>query len=107
MGYYTYYSIDIEGMTPEVKPAVIEAFKDKRIIGYVFDEYLDPLDAVKWYEHDKDMLEISKLFPNLIFHLGGVGDENTDLWETHYKAGKMQHCQAEIVYPPFDEKELR
>lgn len=107
MGYYTSYNLEIENMWPEEEPLVVQALKDKMIIGYAIDNDFSFYDSVKWYEHEKDMREISKLFPRMIFHLHGEGEDAGDLWQKHFKDGKMQACYAEIVYPPFDQKELR
>lgn len=107
MGYLTRYELDIENMNPEEKPFIVETFKNKGIIDYALDEDFDFYDSVKWYDHEEQMREISRMFPHLIFHLNGEGEEAGDLWQKHFKGGKMQACYAEIVYPPFDPKELR
>ena len=34
------------------------------------------------------MLCLSEQFPNVIFKLHGIGEENGDIWDAYYKAGK-------------------
>ena len=64
-------------------------------------------DSCKWYEHNTDMMEISKKYPNVVFVLHGEGEEAGDLWNAYYKNGKMQKCKGKITYDDFDEKELK
>ena len=68
---------------------------------------MDNYDECKWYNHDTEMLDLSKKFPNVIFKLHGEGEETGDIWDTYYKNGKMQHCQAEMVIAPYDESKLQ
>lgn len=63
-------------------------------------------DEVKWYYHDEEMLELSKQFPETVFYLYGVGEENGDLWYKYYKNGKSQFCPATITYESYDESKL-
>ena len=111
MGYYTYYTLDVckyennqIGLEPDrpVLDEVVKALKESGVVGYAFYEDLSPRDAVKWYEHDEDMLNVSEKFPELIFCLGGEGEESADMWQKFYHNGCMQECQAEVVFPPFD-----
>lgn len=50
---------------------------------------LDPEDHFKWYDADRDMLELSKIFPDIIFRLRGQGDDSDDKWETYYNDGRL------------------
>jgi hypothetical protein len=53
------------------------------------------------------MNEISKEYPNVIFELSGEGEESGDVWKNYYMNGKVQKCQARIVFDEFDENELK
>lgn len=64
-------------------------------------------DCCKWYEHDEDMVKLSKMFPGVLFTLRGEGEESGDLWVSYYLNGKHQLCKAEAVYPEFDESKFQ
>ena len=117
MGYYTNYSLTINetytgGCVPHEKECIIIK-RLGEINGYWsnadVDDYTDPFniisdDSMKWYNHDKDMLLLSKEFPEYWFILDGHGEEWDDIWSAMYHDGKMQHVDAEIVYPDFSEE---
>lgn len=117
MGYYTAYSLDLEMydhetgirstcVPPETRDKIVTALTERDVIGYALSEDLYCADCVKWCDHDKDMIEVSKLFPNVLFCLHGEGESNEDLWNTYYLNGKAQDCPATVVYPPFDPTKL-
>ena len=106
MGYYTDYRIEHDGsanLTPEVCTQL------ERITGYSFEEESDNELCnyhAKWYEHEEQMKELSKLHPEVLFTVEGNGEEAGDHWRRYYKYGKVQVAQAEITFPPFDESQL-
>ena len=38
--------------------------------------------------------------------LFGEGEDSEDLWKAYFKNGKMQFCEAKIIYDEFNENEL-
>lgn len=102
MGYYTDYSLIVE-----------DGFVDQEEFNQVRDSITDyPIDFqdeqnFKWYDHEKDMKEISKSFPGVLFRLDGYGEEKEDIWQKYFKEGKMQVCRAEIKFADFDESLLK
>lgn len=99
MGYQTYYQLEVE---PAEK---LEELLDEPL-GEGDEEWKlgDPLEeSCKWYEHEKEMVEFSKRFPEAVFHLHGEGEESGDLWYKDFKNGQVQVRRAEIVYPEYDE----
>ena len=106
MGYLTTYELSYEG------PAV----GDKAIIDTLgsidpeyFGDYLDSYninmlfeEPLKWYEHDADMIELSKEFPDQIFCLEGRGEDFPDFWIHYYHNGKMKQTVGQVVYDPVD-----
>ena len=105
MGYYTRYEIDVARETGEWLNAINNEGDAETIvsleIGY------DPFDdRCKWYDHDDDMLRLSKKFKGVLFKLSGEGEESGDLWRCYYLNGKMQECKAVITYEDFDEKKM-
>jgi hypothetical protein len=63
-------------------------------------------DECKWYDHHKEMVNVSETYPNVLFILNGEGEERGDLWTKYYKNGKCQECRAKITYDEFDESKL-
>lgn len=68
---------------------------------YVSEEdydYLEDLfmDSMKWYEHEGEMCEISKLFPDYYFCLHGDGEEYDDIWKEYYHNGECVRAQGYI-----------
>jgi hypothetical protein len=122
MGYYTYHSLLIQNATKEQAGQILsymETHDDEQF--YALDWasgikdikklrgkeaqggfYISGTDTTKWYEHDKDMVELSEQFPSVLFELQGEGENSEDLWKTYYRGGRLQHASAIIVYPPFD-----
>lgn len=52
------------------------------------------------------MMRLSSRIPDVLFSLHGEGESQEDLWNAYYLNGKMQHCPADIYYPPFKEAML-
>lgn len=121
MGYYTSFKLSYEIREPV--DDVVENFKaregleDKLFKTLESDNFCNysPLidfvngnaDCCKWYEHDEDMVKLSKMFPGVLFTLRGEGEESGDLWVSYYLNGKHQLCKAEAVYPEFDESKFQ
>lgn len=116
MGYYTAYELTVNrydarsdtlsNVTPDDHDKIVEELRQLDVIGYALSDDLSCHDAVKWYYHDSDMIQISKMFPSVLFCLHGEGEETGDIWDSYYLNGKSQHCRAEIVIPPFDPMKL-
>lgn len=92
MGYYTNYSIKThpEEVGEEVTTALTK--KDEYFEGYPWKFYSESWhcgDSCKWYNHNEDMLKISKQFSDVIIELHGEGEESGDYWYKYYKNGKL------------------
>lgn len=101
MSYYTDYTLDIkdhDDIPEEVHKKITE------VSGYEFED--NGLYDATWYEWQRDMVIISKAFPDLFFTLWGNGSTSYDFWVAYIKNGKMQIEDAEIVYPAFDEEKM-
>ena len=103
MGYYTTYELSILGSHYETLSKIIENDRDTF---YAVDECGEPVDSVKWYDHERDMMRVSKDYPDLVFKLEGEGEEARDIWIKYFKNGKMQYCPAMITFEGYDEDKL-
>ena len=93
MGYYTTY--DISNNSQEVIDRIHEV-----------SEY-SCLQGVKWYDHERDCLQISKEFPDQVISVEGEGEESGDIWKAYYKNGKSFRADAIITFEDFNESKLR
>jgi len=112
MGYYTCHNLTIENnksdkSIEEIKKLTVEILRELNLIDYVLEEDLSCSDSAKWYEHEEDMRKISEQIKDVLFLLEGEGEESGDVWKEYYLNGKMQRCQAELVFPEFNEDKLK
>ena len=54
-----------------------------------------------WYEHDRDMRQVSMMFPTEVFVLSGEGEEIYDMWKKRYIAGDVEEIRPTVVWPSF------
>lgn len=100
MGYYTNHELEvIEGIDYDLNwQERLEEISGYRIINS---------EAIKWYEHNRDMLQLSAEFPTMVFKLSGEGDDSEDIWVKYYKNGKTHGGKATIVFEEYDEAKLK
>lgn len=108
MGYYTQYTLEARNINETDAKRLDDILNERDLIKYVFwDKYYDPghkrveypsYEEQKWYDSTKDMHEISKLFPEVVFELSGEGEEEGDLWREYFVNGHVEHCAGRIVY---------
>ena len=108
MGYRTYYTLsilDLDGQTELTEDVSNSIIKKLRMscedLEFAVCENGSSNGDCKWYEHDRDMTELSKQFPNVIFQLDGNGEESEDIWTSWYHDGKIQGGHVKIIYPEF------
>ena len=91
MGYYTRFELSITGDNDD---SIDHEAQISQVAGYgsVFE------DTCKWYNHEKDMREYSKRYPELVFEISGEGEEAGDLWKDYYQNGLMQRTRAKITF---------
>lgn len=115
MGYYTYHTLKWRfhpESLGEVPPIYVQTFLDHlraKTDDYVdFDEngYPTNNEGWKWYSHNDDMLEVSRMFPIILFSLYGDGEESDDNWVQYYLNGKTYSIYASLGFPEFDERQL-
>ena len=108
MGYYTDYKIERDGSS-NLTDIETMCQQLEKISDYSFEpegSHEISCNHSKWYDHEENMREFSKLYPEVVFTVTGEGEEGGDLWKRYYKNGKMQAAHAEIIFPPFDESKL-
>lgn len=104
MGYYTDYTLALHDADEKQRELIAERLKkDFYMDGWGDEWYCN----AKWYGHDEDMARLSIEFPTVLFELHGIGEDSEDMWNTYYKAGYIQHCPAEIIYPPYNASKMK
>jgi len=71
-------------------------------MSYCLSDEGDSDQAGKWYDHEKDMRDMSKKFYGVLFTLHGEGEESGDIWNKYFLNGKCQVANARIVIDKFD-----
>ena len=102
MAYNTYYKLSI---VPD-NPVVWRTLFMIEEAGFALTSSGASNNQCSWYEHEKDLKNLSAQFPDQLFTLKGEGDEAGDIWVKYFKAGKMQISKALIVIEPFHPSKL-
>lgn len=117
MSYYTDYSIDVVQTDPKthaplslppnmnknlfVPQEVIDFFKQGHI-RLAFDRVNTFEGRAKWYDWEKELMELSKHHPGLMFIVEGSGEEPDDAWIAWITDGLSQYETKYITHNPFD-----
>lgn len=107
MGYFTDYYIDFENV--EDKQSFLKSIREiSENMHYAQSLEDKDGEAHKWYEHEKDMIAISKKFPDVVFILYGDGEDREDIWKKYFKNGKKQICKGmkALLFLKYDETQL-
>ena len=112
MGYYTYFTMEARDTTTngplsaekekEICRRLWEISKDAIYEGDRFYECLN--DSLKWYDHQGDMITLSKEFPEVMFMLEGEGEERDDNWRLFVQNGEWEVCHGTIRFEAPSEK---
>lgn len=109
MGYYTtffFHARNFDTMCPLLQNEIVSLLNelDDTYKLYLFGEQTFEL---KWYDHNENMIEFSKRYPDILFELEGEGEDAKDNWKAYYHNGKSQICRAKIVYDEPDINKLK
>lgn len=111
MGYYTNYKMTVIDKNGTEIDSSVEPLFDETVLYQgevsIQDVITQNLDACKWYDHQKDMLEYSANNPEYLFILDGQGEETGDIWRKFYKNGKSYEWKLEYTLPDFDAEKLK
>lgn len=117
MGYQTYFSLKVDLMVrgkiaqlvdrEPLDSVIVNLLEVNEEAKYALDEDGNGSgEGSKWYEHQAEMREFSKLHPSVLFTLHGEGEENDDIWTEYYLNGKVQVAKAQVQIAPFDPVKL-
>lgn len=100
MGYITMYELQIEPHTEKSWKEIWDELKNNPDALYALDEDGNTNNSCKWYDHEKDLVNLSKKFPEIMFILSGQGEETGDIWIKNFLNGKKQIRGATLTFPP-------
>ena len=112
MGYMTFYILVVGDEGQEISDGRRQEIlawleQDESFSSELEDFHESGMNGyTKWYEHDQDMLRLSRTFSEVLFVLWGEGEEPEDLWKCYYLGGRVQEAPARVEYPSFDPDEL-
>ena len=105
MGYYTDYKITIINKYNTRKYLNKLLYVVNQISKYDFEiRNFAIINICKWYEHKKDMKEISRILPKLKIKIKGKGEEEGDKWEKIYQNGLELDSDHLDFFSDFDEE---
>lgn len=110
MGYYTDFEVSVVDGDDNDVIALEEALG--KYTAYSFSSYPNDgnvyLNDAKWYDHEKDMLVVSKLpqFAGKLLLVHGDGEESGDVWDMWVKDGKKFRGTYVMIAPEFSEDKL-
>ncbi len=103
MRYSTQYSLEYDTPDDEldIKDFILKS--SSQLIGFEVEALLSGgYLMASWYEHEEEMLELSRGFPVTIFILHGVGSAQGDVWKKRFINGGIETVRAELVIPDFE-----
>lgn len=107
MGFYTKYTLTIQ--EPQ-RPTVEQIIRELRSVSPGADSALNDdgstYDEAKWYDHASDLMGLSKRYPDHVFILDGIGEDD-ERFRLYVKDGKSQRAETKIVYDEFDPAKLK
>ena len=115
MGYDTVYWLTWEEETPTMEE-VVQEFVRLDIdnvaseLGVSAARYWNGIltgeEETRWYNHQLDLAQLSKNWPEVTFQLEGDGETSDDHWREYFRDGKVHEVEGKLVFPEFDPEEL-
>lgn len=106
MGYYTQFELkvcDYQKLSQQERDSICDVIEEfgLDLDGCVEDGWYGDN---KWYDHDDDMIAMSKRFPKVVFQLYGNGEDSDDVWMNYYYCGKVQYdaLRVSVTIDPFN-----
>jgi hypothetical protein len=107
MGYQTSYELDLKNAGERTLEIMKEFLNFYEEAAYALDENGGARDQVKWYDHEENLVEFSRKYPEIVFTLSGEGEDAGDMWKKYFRNGKKQIARAVIAFNEYDESKLR
>ena len=108
MGYNTYYIVEIKDIPPKCMENIcseLDSFLDdiwENSSIFVGGSYYG-----KWYNWEKDLLNLSSEYPEIFITVDGDGEARDDFWRAFIKDGAIQYSCGHIVYDEYDPEKMK
>jgi len=101
MGYWTYFTLRLEGTDEACKKVENDILeKDDG-----FQELVDSVGVLmKWYDWETDITDVALKNPDVLIILDGEGEESDDNWEWRAKGKEIE--MRYVCLPPLQNKNL-
>ncbi len=108
MGYYSYYSLDVdtEDSSHLKEDIIADLINENTEAECALNANGQTINEATWYESDDDMKLFSKKYPDVLFILFRYGQVLGDVGKSYFKNGRMKSCSANVSYPSFDVNKL-
>lgn len=112
MSYYTQYNIklskilddDFDAPITITSPAKSLQNRINTMTPFEIEQITDTEwdGMATWYDHENDLAEISKDYPDWLFTIHGNGEDSDDIWVTYIYDGLVQNHKLIQKDPPID-----
>lgn len=102
MGYDTWFNINTSAEPQEYREEeAVRKEISNAVFGTDHHNVIEGFEA-HWYDHDKDLIKISKKHPAVLIEISGDGEDSDDIWAARYRNGESETVQFEGL-PDFKE----
>ena len=108
MGYNTYYTVEINDIPPKCMENIyskIDSFLED--IWESSDTFIGGSYYGRWYDWDRDLINLSSEYPEIFIVVDGDGEERDDFWRAFIKDGAIQYSGGHIVYDEYDPEKMK
>lgn len=111
MGYCTCYCLEVKtadnaAVHPNDSAIIAQLRDENENARYAFDDLGFTDNDAKWYDHEPELKEFSKKFPDALFILHGDGEGSDDFWYEYFRNGQVQIAPVRMEYDEYDESKL-
>lgn len=102
MGYDTWFNINTSTEPQDYREEeAVRKEISNAVFGTDHHNVIEGFEA-HWYDHDKDLIKISKKHPTVLIEISGDGEDSDDIWSARYRNGESETVQFEGL-PDFKE----
>jgi len=102
-----YFNLHLPIDYPDTEKIIADFRKSYKDAEVALNEKGSSLFVPHWYDHEEDLKEFSKKYPDILFVLWCESENGgDDAWKVYAKNGKSYSDYVVISYPEFDETKM-